>query len=1143
MKLLTDIRLWIAIGLTCLTLFLWLATGLITTGDPPSPLGMGYRLGLLAVLLLALISLIFAIQLSSARTNATVLEDISASDPDSSTGSDPSMLSEEEAQLRAKFMKAADMLKKKRFGRFGSKQHLYQLPWYIVLGSPGSGKTTAIRHSGLEFPLDELTEGNSLGGVGGTRNCDWWITDQAVLLDTAGRYTTQDSDAKYDAKGWLNFLDLLRKNRKQQPINGAVLVVSTEELLRLTENEWKLHKRTITTRLRELAEQLQMDFPVYLLVTKVDLLPGCREFFDSLDVDEQDQIWGTTLPPGASTDDLASELKALARRLHQQLPQKLRYERDTKRRQAIYSFPWQMETVIDRLEGMVNEVFSRQGVKEHTRFRGLYFTSAVQEGTPIERLFAAVTSGFGISSSVSTRQENSRSLFISKLFPDVIFPEAFLASTNAAHDRRMRSLRLAAFTAIILLGVGLAFVWTGAFTVHRNLIVQAKADLGAFEESNHGLEQPMMDNLQALSHLQAAASVFDQQQHPWLANLGMYDSAVDNAAGASYIRTIETVLAPSLGQEMSRWLSTYNAGDYQTTLNGLKAYLMLGDYERRENDWFLDWLAYPPIRALQLDTEGQSVEHMAALFDEQPAYELLEQDEIIIKRTRNILQRATDGEAVYSRVKSMYAGELTDLLPRMGPYFTSVFETEQPDGPMVPSLFTVRGYQTVDFGVDSEAVRGWLQDRWVIGEEGMVNPAELTLIADEVRQLYAKDYILTWRGFLAEIELMLPRDMGRLSDTLGYLSQSELSPMSSVLRTLVEETTLPEDSQAMAEAGDIAAEMALRRMGRAGDAARRIGAAGLLPDKLDIPTEVNNAFSPYHNMARGGAGSKDARVTKEMGDTRQWLEFAQHTANSVDPSNPARKMALTSRDLAQPFSSWVAALAQEAQSGANSQKLGQLNARWQSEVARECNRSFDGRYPFSLNADADTRLADFEDFFAPDGIEESFVEEYLQPIIRKQDGTLSKGTIWSIRQSDRIREAFFPNGRDLGFNYQLTGVDVDDRIGQLIIESGNNQRVRFKHGPPVPLELRWPDGDDGIKLTFMRKDGSIKRRIIGGPWAIFRAVFGGQTSSMEQVSGANSLLVTFDDGDHYATFRITSGSRINPFLPGLLDKYRCRNSL
>ncbi|MDN5850428.1 MAG: type VI secretion system membrane subunit TssM, partial [Nitrococcus sp.] len=70
--------------------------------------------------------------------------------------------------------------------------NLYQLPWYVIVGPPGSGKTTALANSGLSFPLRQEFGQEALRGVGGTRNCDWWFTDDAVLLDTAGRYLRQD---------------------------------------------------------------------------------------------------------------------------------------------------------------------------------------------------------------------------------------------------------------------------------------------------------------------------------------------------------------------------------------------------------------------------------------------------------------------------------------------------------------------------------------------------------------------------------------------------------------------------------------------------------------------------------------------------------------------------------------------------------------------------------------------------------------------------------------------------------------------------------------------------------------------------------------------------------------------------------------
>ena len=135
--------------------------------------------------------------------------------------------SAEAVQLRERFEEAVATLKQKR----RSGHTLYELPWYMIIGAPGSGKTTALVNSGLNFPLEQRSGKGALRGVGGTRNCDWWFTDEAVLLDTAGRYTTQDSDAGADSAGWSEFLALLRKYRKRRPINGVILAISAQDLM------------------------------------------------------------------------------------------------------------------------------------------------------------------------------------------------------------------------------------------------------------------------------------------------------------------------------------------------------------------------------------------------------------------------------------------------------------------------------------------------------------------------------------------------------------------------------------------------------------------------------------------------------------------------------------------------------------------------------------------------------------------------------------------------------------------------------------------------------------------------------------------------------------------------------------------------
>jgi type VI secretion system protein ImpL len=129
---------------------------------------------------------------------------------------------EEVAAMTEKLTTALALLKKKST----SRGYLYEQPWYGIIGPPGAGKTTALLNAGLQFPLAAEMGQSAVAGVGGTRMCDWWFTDDAVLIDTAGRYTTQDSDATVDRAGWMAFLDLLRRTRPRQPLNGVIVAIA-----------------------------------------------------------------------------------------------------------------------------------------------------------------------------------------------------------------------------------------------------------------------------------------------------------------------------------------------------------------------------------------------------------------------------------------------------------------------------------------------------------------------------------------------------------------------------------------------------------------------------------------------------------------------------------------------------------------------------------------------------------------------------------------------------------------------------------------------------------------------------------------------------------------------------------------------------
>src|SRR5205807_1563936 len=163
------------------------------------------------------------------RREASLAQGVAAAAPDSVAVAS----AEEAAALREKIATALDLLKRAR----GTKGYLYEQPWYAIIGPPGAGKTTALLNAGLRFPLASDIGQGAVAGVGGTRLCEWWFTEDAVLIDTAGRYTTQDSDTAVDRAGWDAFLGLLKRTRVRQPLNGVIVAIALTEIAGAAQGE------------------------------------------------------------------------------------------------------------------------------------------------------------------------------------------------------------------------------------------------------------------------------------------------------------------------------------------------------------------------------------------------------------------------------------------------------------------------------------------------------------------------------------------------------------------------------------------------------------------------------------------------------------------------------------------------------------------------------------------------------------------------------------------------------------------------------------------------------------------------------------------------------------------------------------------
>ncbi len=243
------------VGAAALAVIVWLLGPLLALLE-----GVVARLVAIAAIFLVWLLANLAISLIARRRQKKMVAQLTEATPDPEIVARQAA-SEEIGLLRERLEAALQQLRRASRGKQRGSGYLYELPWYMLIGPPGSGKTTSLRNSGLAFVSTDRSGRDSIRGVGGTRNCDWWLAEEAVLLDTAGRYTTQDSDQAVDQKAWLGFLDLLKNFRPRQPINGAIVAIGLPDLVAMGPDEREAHARAIRARLKELHERFGARFP------------------------------------------------------------------------------------------------------------------------------------------------------------------------------------------------------------------------------------------------------------------------------------------------------------------------------------------------------------------------------------------------------------------------------------------------------------------------------------------------------------------------------------------------------------------------------------------------------------------------------------------------------------------------------------------------------------------------------------------------------------------------------------------------------------------------------------------------------------------------------------------------------------------
>ena len=1102
----------------------------------------------------------------------------------------PSPTDRESALLDKRFAEALQVLddsarKSGKRSWFKPRQYLYEFPWYLFVGAPGSGKTTALLNSGLTFPLAGKMGQASVKGVGGTRNCDWWFSEEAVFIDTAGRYALQQSDAAVDAAGWANFLEMLRRTRPLRPLNGVILTLNIQDLLQQSPADRREHSANLRSRLQELHDKLGVRPPVYVLVTKCDLIAGFNESFGELGREEREQVWGMSFPYDprgidSPMQNFSSEFAALEKRLRDRLLDQMEREHDPLNRVAIFSFPQQFGGLKGLLGGFLESVFEGGGeLEERSLLRGVYFTSGTQEGTPIDRVMGTLSRTFGVERHAGSNSARGRSFFLSRLLKEVVFAEHGLVGINHKIDARQRRWRRIGLAALALVSICLLVGWSWSFVNNRAYLAQVESRLphlkaqidalGNASDFDMAVLPLVLDEVLAVSQPKG----FVLESPPLSHTFGLYQGfAVDEGMQTGYHHLLDHLLLQRVAQRQLERLQAGDRENLELAYESLKSYLMLYQPEHFDAGEFKTWVTLDWDESLRSTVATEQLvalaRHLDAMLSALNRAALPPQDAKLVEKVRDMLVAFPLEYRIYSRLKrSLDTGEFANfsVASAGGINAVQVFErlSATPITQGIPGLFTRSAYlKALRPAIPKVTARMEAEQAWVLNVEPNDNNTLDTIrratsgrneLEGRVKRLYLEEYINEWDSYLDDVRLVKLDSMERSLSVARLLAAPD-SPVAAYIRAVVRETQL---GKAVAEADsklliavDEKAQTAKQELGKV----VAPGGATLAAGDTTVESMVDSHFDSLARMVAGQPAPID-EVIKLFNQTYTQLsalDAAQRGRNpppAIDGPGSASAIKVAAQLQPEPVKSMLESLAEMNTTQSRRAAREDLTAKLKP-LADFCSRAITGRYPFSPSSRTDVLPDDFSQLFGPGGMIDQYYQKNLVSLVDTgvspwsfkplPDGTLPAGgdALPDFQRAATIRESFFKSGgKGPGFTLDVHLLELSEDAREIALDI-DGELHKFTTGVAGSQTIAWPSKQLSSRIKVSMP--GLPPLTYEGPWALFRLLQDFDTHAAQKREDVNVL---FNIEGRHARMRFTSNSTVNPLRIQELSSFRCPSSL
>ncbi len=1168
-----------ALGISALVSFYGIASLLIWFGGSYFDIGMHWQIIIIALLL---ITWPFAILINhfrkkrAARKEAAAMSAAAQGQPGApqpaaqAASSAPRRVYEELARGAEE---AVQWLRSTRLGGSkGGSDAVYGLPWFLVAGPPASGKTSLVLGSGLDFhalPSQRRTEAKI---VRPTQHCEWRVTDSAVLIDTTGRY--QNDGPPRDE--WLALTDTIKRYRNNRPLDGLVVAVNADRLLRSNENDIEQQAKTIRARLDEILQRVRARFPVYLVFTHIDTVEGFREFFAARRRDGRGEVWGATITLDKTANAHALfdvEFDQLCDSLNRLRLLRLAAPAAPAQQLRVFNFPARFARARSRLGLFTSAVFRPNPFSESPMLRGFYFTASVSGA-------AAPRPDDGGDGSERGPQAVGEGFFIDKLFREVLLRDGNLAAAFQANQKRPPRLGTILVIVAVLFLFLLAFGSTISFFANRALVAEAvehgsrvdeiiKADAGKDplkkEAAAARVEVEAMDSLRETL---AELDNYQENSPPFHMRFGLYSGNSINPPlryiyfGAITQRYFKPTVA-AIEKDLQAFISAaaptvaVAASDEQSSsaedvlgkhYDLLKAYLMLSDPEKVEPTFLASQLEEYWKRSSPPDMEIvslQQLEFYSRQAGDEDAPQAPRNDKLVSEVRRKL--------TAYPPVNRFYKRVITEINTKTPAVSIDSILEGRGRGVLVgtytvPGSFTLVGFRQHMTEAIESAADEISKDDWVMGAAAGGAQTQSTDIS-KLQSMYLRDYTDQWRRFIRGVSVQPFKTKDDAVAALKALSATD-SPMERVMLEVARNTNFAAKDE---NAGWWAWIKSFFRRDQSGEGGGN--------------TEVEREFKPLFQFVSSGDEKKEtSQMSQYRAELRRVLEPLE--GSSADQLAQTSKALLTGKDdiglqkanqvitgMLEAFKTAaaedVAALLKQPLNNLRAMLFGggyeQIDKGWREQIYPRA-KAFESGFPFTEAGEAS--LTDLARFLNPaNGQFTVYFNERLASSFDDAQGQWKLKEAGAFRFSDefvaylnnarRLREALFPSGGqqpEVSYDITLEAVPNTD----IVIEI-DGTRVETRGTSPQSAKFIWPTraGSSGARISVIPSGGLSGEKTYPGEWGLLRMFAAGAPSQ----SGENQFTLTWNIGSVPVRAVLRPSSANHPFRRQLFTSMRAPQNL